>query len=143
VAGALVQIEQTGSDTTATEGGATDTYSVRLTTEPTGPVYLTVSSAVATDQDRSLASESILVSRDGTTFRKAVVLVFDQSTWNLPQTVAVKAINDSAGEEAQGAISHSLISADDRFNGLLIDVGRPSSTMIERAISGKRHHDRP
>src|SRR5262249_19318835 len=94
-AGSMVHLEETGGQTIVSEDGVTDTYTVMLTQAPVGIVYVTVSAAIASDQDRSRGSENILVSKNGTTFRKAVVLVFDSSNWNTPQQVTVKAINDA------------------------------------------------
>jgi len=97
-AGALVHLQETGSNTAVSEDGVTDSYSVTLTEAPTTLVYVTVSAGVASDQDRSRQSESILVSKDGTTFRKALVLVFSPLNWSTAQQVTVKAIDDVASE---------------------------------------------
>src|SRR4029450_2452598 len=67
---ALVAIHETGGNTTVVEGGITDNYSIRLTAQPTAPVYLTVSAGIATTQDRVSQSASILVSSNGTVFRR-------------------------------------------------------------------------
>ncbi|KKL14431.1 hypothetical protein LCGC14_2515740, partial [marine sediment metagenome] len=105
--------------TIVSEFGLTDTYSIQLLgTIPTEAtiLYLVVSAGVpsTTDQEEDPASDTLLVSTDGTTFNRAVVLTFNSLTnWSVPRTITVQAIEDSAAEgERVALISHSIISTD-------------------------------
>jgi hypothetical protein len=53
--------------------------------------------------------------------QRAVVLVFDQSNWNVDQTVTYGAVNDSRPEgDRVYAISHSVLSTDPVFNNAVV-----------------------
>jgi hypothetical protein len=98
-----VMITQSGGSTNVTEGGATDTYQVKLTSQPAATVTISIS---PTNQQVGAAPTT---------------LTFNGSTWNTPQTVTVTAINDSIAEGAHtGVISHTATSADSNYNGLPI-----------------------
>ncbi len=87
--GAVVLIESGGS-TTATEGGAGDTYTVSLSAAPSGTVSFTAS-----------PDAQVQVSPGS--------LQFDALNWNLPQTIAVSAVNDSVVEGTHsGVITHAV-----------------------------------
>jgi hypothetical protein len=97
-----VTIAQSGSSTDVTEGGATDTYTVVLTTQPTANVTITVSPSTQV----SVSSTS---------------LTFTSSNWNTAQTVTVTALNDSVVEgNHTGTISHTAASSDFNYNGISI-----------------------
>ncbi|WP_254564047.1 SBBP repeat-containing protein [Oscillatoria sp. HE19RPO] len=102
-----VIIAETGSNTAASEDGITDTYSIKLATEPTTSVNIAVTPDTQTD----------LGSGAGT----AVTLTFDSSNWNTEQTVTVTAIDDTAVEyDHTSTISHSVTSTDANYNGLTV-----------------------
>jgi hypothetical protein len=77
-----------------------DTYTVRLGSAPTSSVSVTCSANAHLKLEPSSLS-------------------FDSSNWSAPQTVTVKAVNDSYGSELihMGFISHAVTSADPAFDG--------------------------
>ncbi|MCC6124179.1 MAG: FG-GAP repeat protein, partial [Pirellulales bacterium] len=95
-----VQIAQSGGSTNVAEGGATDSYTVVLTAQPTANVTITL-------------TPNGQVSVDKTT------LTFTSSNWNVAQTVTVSAVNDQVVEgNHTGAIVHQVSSSDPNYNGL-------------------------
>ena len=79
----------TPPNTTATEGGATGSYKVALTSKPTAPVKVNFNSGI---QIESIST-----------------FTFTSDNWNLPQTVTVKATDDSLVEGLHtGTINHSI-----------------------------------
>jgi hypothetical protein len=85
-----VLINQSGGGTSVVEGGATDTYSVVLDTQPSGTVTFTATP----DAQLSLSPST---------------LTFDALNWNLPQNITVSAINDAVVEGPHsGVITHSV-----------------------------------
>jgi len=98
-----VIITQTNGDTAVAEGGATDTYTVVLNTQPTADVIIT----------RDTTNRQVSVDNTSLTFTAA--------NWNIPQTVTVAAINDTVGEgKRQGVVTHAAASVDGAYNGLAI-----------------------
>ena len=93
------QTDKCGSSTDVAEGGATDNYSVKLATQPTANVTVTlVSGAHATANPTQL--------------------VFTPANWNIPQDVTVTAVDDALAEGTHTAtIQHSAASADPNYNG--------------------------
>jgi hypothetical protein len=97
-----VSVTQTGGSTAVAEGGATDTLSVALTSQPTANVTVTVNGN--TD-----------VSASPTT------LTFTSANWNTAQTVTVTAVDDTLVEGPESAnITFASSSSDARYNGLSI-----------------------
>jgi hypothetical protein len=97
-----VLITPTGGSTAVVEGGATDTYTVALTSKPTANVTVTM----AADAQVSVSP---------------VTLTFTPNNWNVPQTVTVAAVNDGVFEgNHSGTISHTATSADGNYDGILI-----------------------
>ncbi|MFN8530808.1 MAG: choice-of-anchor Q domain-containing protein [Anaerolineae bacterium] len=91
VAGVL--ITESGGSTDVVEGGATDTYTVVLTSKPHVDVYVDI------NVDTQVTAD-------------AVLLVFTDLDWNIPQTVTVTAVNDGLVEGAHtGTITHLALSA--------------------------------
>lgn len=85
-----VIITQSGGSTNTVEGGATDSYTVVLNKQPNGTVVITPT--VTSDSSVSPTS-----------------LTFDASTWNVPQTVTVTAVNDTSNERNEVAnITHAI-----------------------------------
>ncbi len=95
-----VQIIESGGSTNVTEGGTTDTYTVRLTSQPTTNVVVTISP-------------------DGQLLVSTPELTFTDVNWKDPQTVTVTAVNDSDLEGLHtGTITHFVASSDPVYNNL-------------------------
>jgi len=77
-----VTIVESGGATQVTEGGATDTYTVALNTQPTTNVVISIS-----------PGSQVSVSPTSLTFTSA--------TWNVAQTVTVTAVDDAVADVAQ------------------------------------------
>ncbi|MDQ7778636.1 MAG: C10 family peptidase [Planctomycetota bacterium] len=100
-AGAL--LTQSGGSTNVVEGGATDSYTVVLITQPTADVIITV-------------TPNAEVTVNPTT------LTFTNANWNVAQTVTVTAVNDGDLEwDHTGSVGHTAVSADPVYNGVVIN----------------------
>ena len=87
--------------TTATEGGATGSYSVKLNTQPIAPVTINVAT--------------------GSQIQPIAALNFTATNWNVAQTVAVAAVDDNLVEgNHAGAIAHTATSTDTKYNSITI-----------------------
>ncbi|MGV3663330.1 MAG: RHS repeat-associated core domain-containing protein [Prosthecobacter sp.] len=99
---ASVLIVESGGGTAATEGGAGDDYTVALGSQPAGTVTIHLN-----PDDQATAAPSMLT--------------FTSANWNVPQTVAVAAVNDDMAEGAHtAAIAHAASSADPKYGGMAI-----------------------
>ncbi|MCW2920456.1 MAG: hypothetical protein JWL76_330 [Thermoleophilia bacterium] len=101
-AGIIVVENGAGPSTDVTEGGVTDTYTVRLRTRPTANVVLTLG-----------ANAQVTTS--------APTLTFTTANWNAPQTVTVAAVNDDVDEVPDphaGTITHVAASSDAAYSAL-------------------------
>ncbi|TRU88111.1 MAG: hypothetical protein EWV76_09640 [Microcystis novacekii Mn_MB_F_20050700_S1] len=97
-----ITLTQTGGNTTVTEGGNTDTYSLVLKTQPTSDVTIT------------LAGNSQITLNQTT-------LTFTPTNWNTPQTVTINAVDDTLTEGNHTAtITHNISSTDTNYNGLTL-----------------------
>ncbi|MFC1587318.1 Calx-beta domain-containing protein [Planctomycetota bacterium] len=97
-----VTITESGAATAITEGGATDTYDVVLTTKPAAQVTIDISSDLQADTDLNS-------------------LVFSTVNWATPQTVTVSAENDLIAEGNHTAsITHAVTSLDMVYNSLTV-----------------------
>lgn len=97
-----VTIAQTGGSTNVAESGATDTYTVRLNSQPTGPVTINLNSGTQV----TVAPTS---------------LVFTTLNWNTLQTVIVTAVDDAVAEgNHTGTIAHTAVSSDTFYSGIAI-----------------------
>jgi len=97
-----VTIVQSGGSTQIVEGGATDTYTVVLNTQPTAPVTITVMS-------------------DNQSTVSAGTLTFTTANWNDAQTVTVTAVDDVEAEGVHfSTITHSVSSTDPVYSGIFI-----------------------
>ncbi|WP_254064188.1 S8 family serine peptidase, partial [Microcystis aeruginosa] len=97
-----VTLTQTAGNTTVTEGGNTDTYSLVLKTQPTADVTITLTS-------------NNQITLNSTT------LTFTTTNWNTPQNVTITAVDDTLTEGNQTAtITHNISSTDTNYNGLTI-----------------------
>ncbi|MEZ2318961.1 MAG: S8 family serine peptidase [Microcoleus sp.] len=91
----------TPTSTTATEGGANGSYSVKLNTQPIAPVTINLAT--------------------GSQIQPITALTFTATNWNVAQTVQVKAVDDSLVEgNHTGAIAHSSTSSDVNYNSITI-----------------------
>ena len=99
---ASVVITPTSGGNAVTEGGATDSYTVALSSSPTSDVIVS-----GTPNSQVGISPSSLT--------------FTSSNWNSPQTVTVSAVNDNVVEGIHsGSISYAATSADVVYNGISI-----------------------
>ncbi|MDM8568468.1 Calx-beta domain-containing protein, partial [Thiotrichales bacterium HSG1] len=99
-----VIITQTSGSTAVSEGGATDSYTVKLSTAPTNNVTVTVTPDAQTDVGSGVGT--------------AHTLTFDNTDWKDAQTVTVTADDDAAVENTHSSIlSHSSASADAAYDG--------------------------
>jgi hypothetical protein len=121
-----VTVTQSGGSTDVTEGGATDTYTVVLNSQPTSNVVISVSPDSQTNVSPSQ-------------------LTFTPSDWNTPQTVTVTAIDDSISEGSHsGTIQHSASSTDADFNGISVvsvtanitDNDTPTISLAATSVDG-------
>src|SRR5207249_5275586 len=100
--GQIVIEESDGSTEVSEQGATTDTYTVKLAAAPDHdkPVYINVSAARTTqeEEDSTVAGDSVLVSSDGKAFGRYLVLKFDDTNWNIAQTVSVQAVDDARSE---------------------------------------------
>jgi hypothetical protein len=96
-AGASISPEST----TATEGGVTGSYTLKLNSQPTAPVTISFDTG---NQISAMAAIS-----------------FDATDWNVAKPVTVTATDDAAVEGAHtGAIGHTVTSTDTKYNGVAI-----------------------
>ena len=97
-----VTITPSGGSTAVTEGGSSDTYTVVLNTLPSANVAVTVNPG-------SQLSAS------------PMTLTFTPALWNIAQTVAVSAVNDTIYEVTHsGTITHTAASSDGNYNGISV-----------------------
>jgi hypothetical protein len=83
---------------TATEGGATGSYKVKLTSQPTAPVNISFNTGT---QISPIATP----------------ITFDSTNWNVDQTVTVSAIDDTVAQGTHsGTIAHTVTSTDASYS---------------------------
>ncbi|MEG4069894.1 DUF4347 domain-containing protein, partial [Microcoleus sp. Pol11C2] len=86
---------------TATEGGATGSYKVKLTSQPTAPVNISFNT--------------------GNAISPIAQITFDSTDWNVDQTVTVTAIDDNVAQGTHsGTIAHTVTSTDASYNATVI-----------------------
>ncbi len=123
--GTILHIEYTPNDTPGVwiqefdginiseEGATSDKYTVQLTTEPSDTVTITVDPDMQTEVN-------------GQGPGNPVDLIFSTENWGSPQTVVVKANDDSIIEDDYnphiGTISHSVASDDSNYGMAVPDV---------------------
>ncbi|BAQ65373.1 ExeM/NucH family extracellular endonuclease [Geminocystis sp. NIES-3709] len=114
---AEVIINETGGSTNVTEVGATDSYTIVLSDQPTSNVSININSG----------SQLTTISN---------VLTFTPQNWNIAQLVTVTAVDDAVVEgNHSGTIQHSVTSSDSRYNGLSINPINVSITDNDSAIA--------
>ncbi|MBK9655780.1 MAG: Ig-like domain repeat protein [Rhodanobacteraceae bacterium] len=110
-----VTLVESGGNTVVTEGGATDTYTMVLTSQPSANVTVTPNG--------------------GTQLTNPPAVVFTNANWNLPQTVTVTATDDNVVEGTHsGTMSHTVASADTNYAGLVIGQVSASITDNDSAV---------
>ncbi len=118
-----VTLTQTAGNTTVTEGGNTDTYSLVLKTQPTADVTITLTS----NNQITLNSTS---------------LTFTTTNWNTPQNVTITAVDDTLTEGNHTAtITHNISSTDTNYNGLTIGTVNVSIQDNDAEIKGTVWND--
>ncbi|MGH7145389.1 MAG: hypothetical protein ACREJ2_14865 [Planctomycetota bacterium] len=112
-----VVITESGSSTDVTEGGATDTYTLQLATQPTAPVTITITCDAQVTVDKP-------------------TVTFDGTNWNVPQTITVTAVDDLIAEPSPspGVITQTASSTDPFYNGLA--VGQVVANVTDNDTAG-------
>ena len=103
-------IVQTGGNTSVSENGGTDTYTVALTQKPSSNVTVKVTSA------KPAAATVKTAGAAGTT----ATLAFTPSNWSAPQTVTVTGVDDSVAQNSgkrTAVINHTANSSDRNYEG--------------------------
>ncbi|MFQ6673519.1 MAG: lamin tail domain-containing protein, partial [Fidelibacterota bacterium] len=109
-------IDESSGGTAVTEGGATDSYTVKLESQPVTDVTVTVSP-------------------DDQTGTSPASLTFTSSNYSVAQTVTVTAVDDGIPEGSHiSTISHSAGSGDDNYNGISID--NVTVTITDNDVAG-------
>jgi uncharacterized repeat protein (TIGR01451 family) len=94
-----VTIVESGGSTDVAEGGAGDSYTVTLDSQPTAAVTITFGT--------------------GTQVSPIAPITFDGTNWDLPQVVNVSAVDDALVEGPHvGTIAHSAASGDGNYDGI-------------------------
>jgi len=109
VPGPGIRVRQTARSTDVAEGGATDTYSVVLTSLPTANVTIQLGN---TDGQVTAKKDDV---------GQSTQLVFTQANWSVPQVVRVAAVNDTVAEGTHtGVITHAVTSTDDDYKNMTV-----------------------
>jgi hypothetical protein len=96
-----VMIVQSGGSTNVTEGGATDTYTVVLTSQPSAAVTITLTGTQVGTNASSLS--------------------FTSADWNVARTVMVTATDDNVVEGTHdGSVAYTVTSGDPNYQGLAL-----------------------
>ncbi|AFZ07458.1 Subtilisin [Oscillatoria nigro-viridis PCC 7112] len=91
----------TPTSTSATEGGVNGNYGIKLTSEPSAPVTITLTT--------------------GEEIEAIAPITFTADNWNVAKTVTVKAVDDTIVEGAHSAnISHSVSGGDAKYNAVVV-----------------------
>ncbi|MBD2387623.1 hypothetical protein H6G32_19770, partial [Cylindrospermum sp. FACHB-282] len=99
-------ITQTDNVTSVSEDGLTDSYTIKLNSQPTDVVTVTITSSDSNQLTTNVAT-----------------LTFDANNWNDEQTVTLSAIHDSVAEgNNQFSIINTATSADTKYNNLSTSV---------------------
>ena len=105
----------TPTETTATEGGANGSYTVKLNSQPTAPVSINLDT--------------------GSQINPISTITFDNTNWNVVKTVTVTATDDTVAEgNHSGTIAHTATSTDIKYN--LIDVQGVTVAIADNDTAG-------
>ncbi|MEL7331649.1 MAG: malectin domain-containing carbohydrate-binding protein, partial [Cyanobacteria bacterium J06560_2] len=97
-----VVVKPSDNSTTVSEGGATDTYDIVLTTQPTSDVTININSGSELSTD-------------------AASVTFNASNWFQAQTITIEAVDDNQAEGLETAsITHTVSSSDPIYQGLSV-----------------------
>ncbi len=97
-----VTLTATAGSTQVTEGGASDSYSIALSSQPAADTVITLNGG-------------------GQVSLSPTTLTFNANNWSATQTVTVTAVDDAAIEGAHNTtITHSTTSADAKYNTISI-----------------------
>ncbi|MCB8942758.1 MAG: protein kinase [Ardenticatenaceae bacterium] len=101
-----VIVTESGGSTNVSEDGATDTYELVLTSLPTANVI------IVADPDNELDL--------GAGTGAPITITFQTTTWNIPQTITVTAVDDAIDEvnPHSGTILHTASSSDANYNNI-------------------------
>lgn len=130
-------ISQTGGATQVTEGGAADTYTVALTSQPTDDVrvFLNHTAGQITAVDNAHPANAFVT--------------FTPADWSTPQHVRVTAVDDELVEGPQTAvISHAAFSTDPNYQGNVLltvavtdDDADQDGDGVPKAVEDAAPHD--
>ncbi|HEY9629647.1 MAG TPA: Ig-like domain-containing protein [Coleofasciculaceae cyanobacterium] len=113
---AEIIITESAGSTNLAEGGATDTYSVTLNSQPTSDVVVTIGNGTQTNTN-------------------VTTLTFTSANWNVAQVVTVTAIDDLIAEGTHsGAIAHTVSSTDSQYNS--ISVASVNANITDNEVAG-------
>ena len=117
-----ITITESGGSTAVIEGGAADTYTVKLAARPKSNVTI---SFTYTNSELGVSPSS---------------LIFTTNNWNTAQTVSVTGVADGIAEATEThTIQHSATSTDTPFNGLSgpsVSVTVTNSDALQVTIDG-------
>ena len=100
----VVLITESDNSTDVSEDGATDGYTVVLTSQPTADVTISITAGSGSQLSISPAS-----------------LAFTAGNWNQEQTVIVSAVDDAVAEGPHTArVTHAAASTDSNYNGIAL-----------------------
>ncbi len=112
----VTMTESVGS-TVVAEGGATDSFTVVLTSQPTSTVQI-----------------AFTTSTEGVTL-SAMALNFTSENWSTPQTVTVTAVNDDMAQGMHSAtIASAVVSSATGYGGL--SLGDITATVTDNDVAG-------
>lgn len=98
-----VIVTESAGSTDVTEGGAQDSYTIALASQPTSDVTVQFG-----------YDSQIELSTDGVNFTPApATLTFTSANWNAPRTITVRAVNDTVVEGTHTALIEQTISSAD------------------------------
>ena len=103
---------------TIAEGGSAS-YTVALTSQPTGPV--TVAAAVAGDFYVRVAAGAAPADAGYADARRTTALTFAPASWDTAQTVTVRAYPDLDVQDDAASVAHTVAGADYAANGVTAD----------------------
>jgi subtilisin-like proprotein convertase family protein len=113
-----ITLTQSGGNTAVAEGGATDTYTLVLTSEPTANVTV----GIAPNAQLGASPTSV---------------TFTPANWNVAQTVTVNAVDDAVAEGPHtGTITHTVTSSDSSYGGIPLSPVTASITDNDVSIGG-------
>ncbi|MEG4110181.1 Calx-beta domain-containing protein, partial [Microcoleus sp. S13_C5] len=120
-----VTVTQSAGSTEVTEGGITDTYTLQLNTLPTSNVDITVT-----------ADAQAEVSLDGTNFAATQTLTFTNVNGQTPQTVTVRAVDDTLPENNHTvALTHAITNSTDPNYPTTLAIGPVNAQITDNDIT--------